>query len=268
MYTVKQLSDLTAVSVRTLHYYDEIGLLPPTTVGQNGYRYYDDDALLRLQQILFYREMGLSLKQIREIVTRPDFDLVAALREHRAMLEAKIERLQTLIGTVDSTMKHLTGEADMNRKQLFAGFSEAKQKHYEHVIRLEYGPEKVEESTQRWNGYTPAERAAIREEGEQIYGELVDAIEAGQAPQSEAVQAILARWHDNIRYFYEPTLDILRGLGEMYRTHPDFVANFEKLHPDLPEYLAEAVAEYVDGLETAELMHMLAEDDAAKRASP
>lgn len=94
----------------------------------------------------------------------------------------------------------------------------------------------------------------------------MDAIEAGHAPQSTAVQAILARWHDHIRYFYEPTLDIRRGLGELYRTHPDFVANFEKLHPDLPEYLAEAVAGYVDDLESAELTRMLAEDDAAKRA--
>jgi MerR family transcriptional regulator, thiopeptide resistance regulator len=110
MYTVKQLSNLAGVSVRTLHYYDEIGLLKPASVGQNGYRYYQDGDLFRLQQILFFREMDLGLLQIKEIVDHPDFDLVAALREHRHALQAKIDRMQTLIHTVDSTIMHLVGE--------------------------------------------------------------------------------------------------------------------------------------------------------------
>src|SRR5688572_8100776 len=104
MYTVKQLSDLTEVSVRTLHYYDEIGLLHPTKVGANSYRYYDDEALLRLQQILFYREMGLELMQIKEILNSPTFDLLAALRSHRTVLQEKINRLHDLVGTVDTTI--------------------------------------------------------------------------------------------------------------------------------------------------------------------
>ncbi len=86
MYTVKQLSDLAGISVRTLHYYDEIGLLRPSKVGENGYRYYDDAALLRLQQILLYREMGLELAQIKPILDSPDFDLLDALRTHRRAL--------------------------------------------------------------------------------------------------------------------------------------------------------------------------------------
>src|SRR5438552_2589890 len=131
MYTVKQLSDLAGVSVRTLHYYDEIGLLRPSSVGANGYRRYDDAAVLRLQQILFYREMGLELLQIRDILDAPDFDLLAALQAHRAALEAKIGRLQALVGTVDSTIMHLTGEVDVSKKELFKGFSEKKQKQYE-----------------------------------------------------------------------------------------------------------------------------------------
>src|SRR5690349_22866757 len=104
MYTVKQLSNLAGVSVRTMHYYDEISLLKPSSVGQNGYRYYQDGDLFRLQQIMFFREMDLGLLQIKEILDRPDFDLVATLREHRHALQAKIDRMQTLIHTVDSTI--------------------------------------------------------------------------------------------------------------------------------------------------------------------
>src|SRR5689334_7076537 len=101
MYTVKQLSELAEVSVRTLHYYDEIGLLHPVQVGTNGYRHYDDAALLRLQQILFYREIGLELSQIKEILDSPDFDVLVALRSHRNILQEKISRMEELVNTVD-----------------------------------------------------------------------------------------------------------------------------------------------------------------------
>src|SRR5678815_5477992 len=101
MYTVKQLSDLADITVRTLHHYDEIDLLKPSKVGANGYRYYDDAALLRLQQILFYREIGLELMQIKDILDSPDFDLLSALRSHRAAIQEKTKRLNSLISTID-----------------------------------------------------------------------------------------------------------------------------------------------------------------------
>ncbi len=267
MYTVKQLSDLAGVSVRTLHYYDEIDLLKPTSVGENGYRYYDEDAMLRLQQILLYREMEIELLQIKDILDNPDFDLVTALRSHRTVMQEKIKRLETLIQTVDSTIMHVTGEVKVSKRRLFEPFSEEKQKEYEREVRLQYDPEIVRESGKRWNSYTKAQKEAIGEEGNQLYNDIVDAIEAGKAQESEEVQAIIARWHNHLRYFYEPTLDILRGLGELYNTHPDFIANFKKIHPDLGEYMRVAINQYVDDLETAELERMLNDDAAAKRLS-
>lgn len=264
MYTVRQLSHLAEVSVRTLHYYDEIDLLKPSQVGANGYRYYDDSALYRLQQILFYREMGLELLQIKEVLDNPDFDLVAALRSHRKVLSEKIKRLHKLVETVDSTIMHLVGEVNMSKKnRLFEGFSEEQQKEYEREARLQYGPEHVNESIRRWNSYTKEQRQSILEEGSEIYVALADALKAGKAGSSIEVQAILRRWHNHIRHFYEPTLDILRGLGELYEYNPDFAANFIRLHPDLPAYLREAIATYVDDLETAEIERLLAEDEAA-----
>ncbi len=103
-YTVKQLSDLAGVSIRTLHYYDEINLLKPEAVGANGYRYYGDESLLKLQQILFYRELGLELSGITDIVNRPDFDVQTALESHRKSLQGRVERLNRLIATVDDTI--------------------------------------------------------------------------------------------------------------------------------------------------------------------
>ena len=260
MYTVKQVADLAEVSVRTLHHYDDIGLLQPSKVGSNRYRYYDDDALLRLQQILFYREMGLELMQIKEILDSPDFDTTAALHAHRAVLEKKINRLHNLIQTVDDTIKHIGGEQTMSKKQLFGAFSEEEQKDYQRLARLQYGPDLVNESVRRWSGYSKAEQNAIFAEANEIYGKLVEAIEADKSPHDADVQATLQDWHNNIRHFYEPTLEIMRGLAYGYNSHPGFIANFQKLHPDLPQYLEDSITQYVDDLEYAEIERMLAAD--------
>jgi DNA-binding transcriptional MerR regulator len=267
VYTVRQLSDLAGVSVRTLHYYDEIDLLKPSLVGVNGYRYYDDAGLLRLQQILFYREIGLELAQIKDVLNSPDFDLVTALRSHRNVLQEKINRLRNLVSTVDSTIMDIAGEMKMSKKRMFEAFSDEKQKEYEREARLTYGPDRVSESIKRWNSYSEAQKKAIGEEGNQVYSDLVDAIEAGKPNDSEEVQAVIARWHQHLRYFYEPDFNMLRGLGDLYNTHPDFIANFKKIHPELGEYMRAAINQYVDDLETKEIERMLAADEAAKRLS-
>ena len=246
MYTVKQLSELARVSIRTLHYYDEIALLKPSAVGDNGYRYYAEDAVYKLQQILFFREMDLGLLQIKDIVDSPEFDLVATLNQHRDALQAKIDRLQNLIQTVDSTIMHLVGEVGMSKKQLFSAFSEEEEKRYAQEAAEAYGEEPVRESYKRWNSYTREQKQQIGEEGNAVYADLVDAMPKGV--DSPDVQAILVRWHQHLRYFYEPTPEILRGLGQLYNSHPDFIANFQKLHPDLPAFLEQAIAVYCDKL--------------------
>ncbi len=247
VYTIKQLSNLAGVTVRTLHYYDEIELLRPSAIGENGYRYYGDEALYRLQQILFFREMGLGLLQIKQIIDSPEFDLVAALRSHRNALQEKIARLQSLIGTIDSTIMHLAGEVEMSKKTIFAGFGEEKQKEYEREAAEMFGEEIVARSMRNWNSYSAEEKERIKAEGGAIYIDL--AAHMNEGAESPEVQAILARWHQHIRYFYEPTPEILRGLGIHYYEHPDFNATFTAIHPDLPAFLQKAIAHYVDVLE-------------------
>jgi MerR family transcriptional regulator, thiopeptide resistance regulator len=247
VYTIKQLSNLAGVSTRTLRYYDSIGLLKPAAYGDNGYRQYDDAAVLRLQQILFYRELDFSLDDIQDILDRPEFDVLEALQAHRSALQQQIERLHRLIHTVDLTMLNLKGQLPMNQPQLFEGFSAEKQAQYELEVRERWGDDPVtEESFKRWASYTAEQKKQIVAEGSAIYRDLAAAMD--QIYASPAVQAIVARWHQHLRYFYEPTAEILRGLGQMYVEHPDFRATFEKLHPDLPDFLQQAITDYCDRL--------------------
>jgi len=246
-YTVKEMGDMAGVSRRTLHFYDEKGLLKPASVGENGYRYYDEDSLLRLQQILFYREMDLDLERIKQILDDPKFDTVDALQTHRTELEAKIKRLQTLSKTVDATLQHLVGEVKMSDKNIFKGFDEEEQEKYEQEAIDNWG-EKARESQQLWKSYSDEKKQAIMEEGNQIYTDLASNMEKGA--DSPEVQKLLAQWHQHLRNFYEPSIETLGGLGQMYEEHPDFHAKFAGLHPDLPSFLKASIAIYVDKLET------------------
>ncbi len=139
--------------------------------------------------------------------------------------------------------------------------SAEEQKQYEREARLQYGPGTVNESIERWNSYSDAEQEAIMAEGSQIYTDLAEAMEAGKEAGDRQVVDILERWQDHLRRFYEPSLDMLRGLGQMYNSDPRFIANFQAIHSDLPAYLERVIDHYVDDLETAELERMLAEDE-------
>lgn len=263
MYTVKQLADLAGVSVRTLHYYDEIKLLQPSSVGDNGYRDYSEANLLRLQQILLYREMGMGLLQIKDVLDAPDFDLVAALREHRGVLQARVGRLEQLIETVDGTIMRLVGEIDLRDDRLFDGFNEALQTKYTEEARQLYGAETVDASVRRWESYGKEKQLKIQTEGSANYQALAALMASGAVPASDAVQELLARWHEHIRYFYEPTPEILRGLGHRYNQHPDFIATFQRYHPDLPPYLERAIMIYCDRLDDALLAQWEGQADEA-----
>lgn len=247
VYTIKQLADLAGVTTRTLRYYDSIGLLRPTAYGENGYRQYDEAAVLRLQQILFYRELDFSLDEIQELLDRPEFDVLEALQSHRTALQQRVERLNRLLHTVDLTMMNLKGELPMNDSQLFEGFSAEKQAEYEEEVRQRWSDNPATaESFKRWASYSAAQKKRILAEGGAIYQELAAAMSKGHA--SPEVQTLIARWHQHLRYFYEPTVDILRELGQGYAEHPDFRANFAKLHPDLPDFLQKAIDYYCDRL--------------------
>lgn len=143
--------------------------------------------------------------------------------------------------------------------------SPPEQQQYEREARLQYGPGAVNDSIARWNSYSETEQEMIIAEGNQIYAELAEAMEAGNDAGDRAVVDILERWQDHLRRFYEPSLDLLRGLGQLYNSDPRFIANFQKIHSDLPAYLERVIDHYVDDLETAELERMLADEESLEK---
>lgn len=130
----------------------------------------------------------------------------------------------------------------MDSEELFAGFSEEQQKQYEDEIQEKYGNEKLDESRQRWGSYSPEEKQRILQEGGEIYRQIAAAIPFG--PASQQAQTGVTRWHQNLRYFYEPTTEILLGLADMYNDQPEFAAFFERIHPDLNVFIREAIQIY------------------------
>jgi len=247
-HTAKQLAQLAGITPRTLHYYDEIGLLRPTRLAANGYRRYDHQAVLRLQQIRFYRELGLGLDPIRQILDQPGFDPIHALETHRLALQADMNRLNRLLVTLDKTIEHMEGKRTMTHDELFSGFSPEQEQAYEDEARRRWGDEKVTESSRRWKAYSEAERQRILNEGGAIYLELNKHLTDN--PASPEVQALVARWHQHIRYFYEPTPEILRGLGGAYASDPAFAEFFARFNPALPAFLHLAIDVYCDRLAT------------------
>jgi DNA-binding transcriptional MerR regulator len=242
-YTVKQLAKLAGISVRTLHYYDEIGLLKPSAVGANGYRYYGDVALLQLQQILFYRELDLSLQEIKLIVTSPDFDVMAALQTHKLALGKRVERLNRLIDTVDNTINHLKGKTEMSKKQLFGAFTEEEEKKFSAEAEQMYDPVIVRASQKKWKSYSKEQKQRIGEEGNAAYKAIAASIPFG--PESPQAQAGVELWRKHMDYFWTPNMEQLTGLTELYNSDPRFMANFDKIDPRLAEFMREAVKVYV-----------------------
>lgn len=243
MFTVKQLSILAGVTPRTLHYYDEVGLLKPSHIGDNGYRYYGEDSALRLQQILFYRELDMPLEEIREIMERRDFDALEALKNHRDALTKKVERMKRLIVTVDNTINHLKGKSKMSNKGLFEGFSEEEQEKLAQESEQKYDPETVRESNRKWKSYSKEKQTAILTEGKSIYVDLAAEMPRGAA--SREAQAVIARWHKYMKYFWNPNNAQLLGLADLYNDDLRFRENYEKVAPNLSEFMRAAVKVYV-----------------------
>jgi DNA-binding transcriptional MerR regulator len=244
MFTVKQLSKMAGVTPRTLHHYDEIGLLKPSRIGDNGYRYYEEESLLKLQQILFYRELDFPLDDIRKIMGRRDFDVLSALETHKESLTRQMERTKRLLVTVDNTINHIKGEKLMSQKGLFEGFSEEEQEKYALEAEQLYDPETVRESNRKWKAYSAAKKEAVMAEGKAVYLDMIAAMPKGAS--SAEVQALVERWRKHMDYFWTPNLEQLLGLANGYNDDPKFKANFDKMHPQLAEFMREAVTVYVE----------------------
>jgi hypothetical protein len=174
---------------------------------------------------------------------RRDFDVLGALHSHKEALQKQVTRLNRLIDTVDNTINHLKGNTTMSDKAYFEGFSEEEQEKYAAEAEQLYDAESVRESNRKWKAYSATKKEAIMAEGKAIYTDMMAAMPKGAA--SKDVQAIVERWRKHMDYFWTPNLDQLLALASGYSDDPRFKANFDKMHPELAEFMREAVKVYV-----------------------
>ncbi|KTD56581.1 mercury resistance transcriptional regulator SkgA [Legionella santicrucis] len=248
VYTINQLAKLSGVSTRTLRFYDEIGLLAPAFYGENQYRYYKEEQLLLLQQILFFRELGLSLNDIQRILSSNDFDKIKSLNAHKSMLRSGLKRTATLIKTIDKTISHLRGKIIMRDAEMYDGFDPIKQQEHEKYM-LDTGimsQKQIDDSWQRVSHWRKHDWEQFKEAGEKLHVAIVDALEQGQKVESDSVQKLIQQHYDWVNNFWTPNKETYLGLGQMYLDHPDFHSFYTQLHPDLVEYLVAAMKVFAE----------------------
>jgi len=243
-YTIKEVADLAGVSTRTIRYYDEIGLLSPAETRDNGYRYYDQDSLLMLQQIMFLRELDVPLKEIHLILNQPGFNLLSGLEKHRVALQARAARLSTMIETVNQTIAMLQGESIMSDKDYFEGFDETQ---YEEEAKQRWGhTSQYAESQKKWSSYSNEQKEAIKFEGGEITMRMVGN-DPGLSPDDPAVQAAVGDYYAYLnKYFYTCEVEFIRNLADMWVQDPRFAINYERIREGGAEFVRQAVHIFCD----------------------
>ncbi|WP_026674084.1 MerR family transcriptional regulator [Alkalihalobacterium bogoriense] len=231
---VKEVANLVGISVRALHHYDEIGLLSPKVKSEKGYRLYSDNDLEKLQQILSFKELGFSLKQIKEIVNDPSFNRDEALQRQKRMLVEKRNRIDTMIETIEKTIQNAKGEVTLTNKEKFSGF-DFKKNHYEQEARNRWGKMVV------GNSLTKGDEEKIN----QLYRNL--ATIRHHSPASNQAQYYIKQWYEYLNtHFGTYTLEAFKGLGQLYVLDARFTKNIDQFGKGLAQFMSEAMEIYSD----------------------
>lgn len=247
---VGEVAKIAGISVRTLHHYDRIGLLKPTTSTPSGYRLYERSDLERLQQILFYRELDVPLEETGALLDRPGFDRAESLLRHREALQARLRRLERLLETVDRTLDAMKGDDEMTDREMFDAFRleeiEQHRRKHEKEAEARYGhTDAWKESSRRFAGMTDAEKVRTMDRSVEIFSTIAALMDR---PIDDAdVQKEVGEWNRHIdRSFYPCPPEMFRGLAELYVADPRFTETFEKIRPGLAAFLSEAMKRWCD----------------------
>jgi DNA-binding transcriptional MerR regulator len=243
-HTVGQVSELADVSVRTLHHYDQVGLLKPGGRTESGYRLYSAADLERLQQILLYRELGFRLEEIVTILDEPGTDAEEHLRRQRVLLLERVSRLQLMVSAIDREMEARTMGIELTPEERFEVWGDFNPDEYQEEVQERWGEtDAYKESQRRTSRYTKEDWLTIGAQSEEINKRLVEAMDQGLAPDSSTPMDLAEEHRQHItRWFYDCGYDVHVGLSEMYVGDPRFKANYDKLRDGLAEYLHAAIA--------------------------
>jgi DNA-binding transcriptional MerR regulator len=241
-YTVGRVADLSGVTIRTLHHYDEIGLLSPSGRSAAGYRLYEDSDLERLRRILFYRELGFDLTEISAIIDDPRTDALGHLRRQRGLLVERIGRLSAMVEAIDHEMEARTMDIRLTPEERFEVFGEFRpEDHAEEAERRWGETDSYKESNRRVSAYKKEDWQRLKAEEEEIRNRLAAAFESGLAPDSEeATTAAEAHRQHISRWFYECSHEMHRGLTDMYVSDERFRSNYDATSPGLAAFIKEA----------------------------
>lgn len=239
---VNQLAKIAKVSVRTLHYYDEIGLLNPKRNKINSYRRYGQKEILKLQQILFFRELKFPLDQINEILNSPKFRSTESLIDHRKILILQKKRLENLINTIDETVNTMKGGGRqvINAKSLYSAFDTSEIEKYQEEARQKWGhTDAYKQSEERASKMTKEDWQKINEESDDIVKKIIQHM--GKGPNSPEVQEQINRHYNWLRNFYEPNYEMYKGLGQLYVDDKRFTAVYDKHQKGLSVFIRDAI---------------------------
>jgi MerR family transcriptional regulator, thiopeptide resistance regulator len=241
-YSVGKVAALSGVTIRTLHHYDEIGLLSPGGRSDAGYRVYEEADLERLQRILFYKELGFTLKEISTIIEDPNTDAMGHLRRQRGLLVERIERLGAMVDAIDYEMEARAMDMNLTPEERFEVFGDFRPEvHAEEAERRWGETDSYKESNRRVSKYTKGDWLKLKAEAEEVQNRLAAAFEAGLPPDSEEAMAAAEAHRQHIsRWFYELGYDMHRGLTDMYVSDERFRSNYDSQAPGLAQYIKEA----------------------------
>ncbi len=240
--TVGKLAELAGVTVRTLHHYDALGLLTPDARSATGYRLYEHVDCERLQEILFYRELGFGLEDIKAMLRNPEYDRAHALRQQRDLLEIRKDRLQSMIGAVQIALDTHERGITMTKKEMFEVFGDFDPKVYEAEVNERWAGPALEESRRRTSTYGKNQWKEAMAEGEAIVEDFAARLVAGDTPEGEAAMNVAERHRLHIdQWFYECSHEMHDGLGNMYVADPRFTEYYEKYAPGLAEFVKSAI---------------------------
>lgn len=247
-WSIVEVARHAGITSRTLRHYDDLGLVVPAYVGTNGYRHYERPQLLRLQEVLVLRELGLPLDAIARVLDGTG-DRVAVLHAHRLELLAESERLARLAATVGRTIEEIQagGATTMRPEELFDGFDAEKQQAYEAELVDRYGPraqERIDESWRRVGGMSTDQAAQVQADLAERDAEYAALLDAGVPADDPRTQAVTARHYAWVDQFWTPDAEAFAGLGDLYVDHPDFRARYDAIRPGLAEYVRDAMAVY------------------------
>jgi DNA-binding transcriptional MerR regulator len=247
-YTVQRLGQIAGISTRTLRYYDEFGILKPARINSSGYRIYGQAEVDRLQQILFYRELGVSLESIKDIVTAPAFDGAQALRDHRQKLLEKREQLDLLIMNVDRTIALTEGRINMSDKEKFEGFKQKlvddNEKKYGKEVREKYGEDTVNKSNAKVKSMSQEQYDEVTKLANELTETLQAAFQSGD-PAGELAQRAADLHRQWLSFYWDSyTKEAHAGVAQMYVDDERFTAYYDKVQPGTAVFLRDAVHIY------------------------